>query len=446
MTRQSPRRRRALSALIGLICLQISVASSADVFVEADGVRVQLADQASIPDRAEADLEAGTFSVFADVGPNSAESSIAGTLVSLENVSGQSIVLPRGSFVVHVEGEIRIPPNIPSLGRGWSTIDAQLTLTAPGIGTSVASASLSAEIIGAIADPGPNTNIYQHSFVTNDVQGGVSVDGSGFLGFPNGIGEMVVEFTMPAVVIAPNETLQFRLQLTGSATGGAFGGGATTDYLYGGPGATLSLILPTGLQNALEDVTSTVTYNWITNNLFVDVPLDHWAHSFVETLVANGISRGCGSVTFCPGGDVTRAQMAVFLIRGTRDRAFVPPPATGNVFVDVSAGDFAADFIEQLFIDGITAGCGGNRFCPNDPVTRAQMAVFLLRAKYGSDYVPPPAEGLFDDVSPGDPAIDWIEQLLLEGITSGCGGESFCPNDAVTRAQMAVFLVRTFEL
>ena len=176
------------------------------------------------------------------------------------------------------------------------------------------------------------------------------------------------------------------------------------------------------------------------------MPLDHWAHSFIETLKASGISTGCGNDNFCPSGFVTRAQMAVFLIRGTRDSTFIPPPATGNVFLDVSAGDFAADFIEQLFIDGITGGCGGNNYCPADPVTRAQMAIFLLRAKYGSGYIPPPAEGLFDDVDPGHFAIDWIEQLLLEGITSGCGGDNFCPNASVTRAQMAVFLVRTFEL
>jgi hypothetical protein len=138
--------------------------------------------------------------------------------------------------------------------------------------------------------------------------------------------------------------------------------------------------------------------------------------------------------------------MAVFLIRAMRGSTFAPPPATGNLFLDVGAGDFAAAFIEQLFVDGITSGCGNGNFCPNDEVTRAQMAVFLLRAKYGSDYTPPPATGGFGDAPPGSFAADWIEQLAAEGITSGCGGGNYCPNAPVTRAQMAVFVVRAFAL
>ena len=74
------------------------------------------------------------------------------------------------------------------------------------------------------------------------------------------------------------------------------------------------------------------------------------------------------------------------------------------------------------------------------------MAVFLLRAKYGAGYAPPAATGVFADVPLGAFAVDWIEQLAIEGITSGCGGGNYCPGDSVTRAQMAVFLVRTFEL
>ena len=75
------------------------------------------------------------------------------------------------------------------------------------------------------------------------------------------------------------------------------------------------------------------------------------------------------------------------------------------------------------------------------------MAVFLLRAKHGSDYVPPPASGTaFGDVDLGYWAVSWVEQLAAEGITAGCGGGNFCPESSVNRAQMAVFLVRTFGL
>lgn len=196
----------------------------------------------------------------------------------------------------------------------------------------------------------------------------------------------------------------------------------------------------------LDDLEAVIFNLEVDAVVFNDVAENYWAINFIKILAARGITAGCGNGNFCPDDEVTRAQMAVFLIRAMRGSNFVPPPATGNLFLDVGAGDFAAAFIEQLFVDGITSGCGNGNFCPNDEVTRAQMAVFLLRAKYGSDYAPPPATGAFGDAAPGSFAADWIEQLAAEGITSGCGGGNFCPNAPVTRAQMAVFVVRAFEL
>jgi hypothetical protein len=180
---------------------------------------------------------------------------------------------------------------------------------------------------------------------------------------------------------------------------------------------------------------------------FADVdPATHFAFVFIETLERSGVTGGCGGDNYCPDDSVTRAQMAVFLERGMRGSDYVPPAAAGNVFLDIGAGDFAAAFIEQLFADGITGGCGGGNYCPNDPVTRAQMAIFLLRAKFGSGYTPPPATGQFGDVPLGSFAVEWVEALAAEGITGGCGGGNYCPGDPVTRAQMAVFLVRAFDL
>jgi len=179
---------------------------------------------------------------------------------------------------------------------------------------------------------------------------------------------------------------------------------------------------------------------------FADAPSGYWAFTFIEALARAGITAGCGGDNYCPTAPVTRAQMAVFLERGMNGSSFSPPAASGNVFLDVGAGDFAASFIEQLANDGITAGCGNNNYCPDAEVTRDQMAIFLLRAKYGSSYSPPPATGVFDDVDLGHWAVHWIEQLAAEGITAGCGGGNYCPDAQVTRDQMAVFLVRTFGL
>jgi hypothetical protein len=139
--------------------------------------------------------------------------------------------------------------------------------------------------------------------------------------------------------------------------------------------------------------------------------------------------------------------MAVFLLRATHGSGYVPPAASGAMFADVPAGHWAAAWIEQLAREGITRGCGGGGYCPEAPVDRAQMAVFLLRATRGSGYQPPAATGTaFTDVPLAHWAAAWIEELGREGITHGCGGGAFCPASAVSRAQMAVFLVRAFAL
>jgi hypothetical protein len=74
------------------------------------------------------------------------------------------------------------------------------------------------------------------------------------------------------------------------------------------------------------------------------------------------------------------------------------------------------------------------------------VAVFLLKAEHGAGYSPPPCEGLFPDVPCPGPFTDWIEQLVVEGISEGCGGGDYCPGEPVNRGQMAAFLVRTFAL
>ena len=141
--------------------------------------------------------------------------------------------------------------------------------------------------------------------------------------------------------------------------------------------------------------------------------------------------------------------MAVFLERGIHGSSY-NPPAVGNStgFTDVAPNYWAGAWIKQLVTEGITAGCGSGNYCPESPVTRAQMAVFLLRSKYGASYSPPAVGNStgFTDVDPTHWAGAWIKQLVAEGITAGCGTDTYCPESPVTRAQMAVFLVRTFNL
>jgi len=182
---------------------------------------------------------------------------------------------------------------------------------------------------------------------------------------------------------------------------------------------------------------------------FSDVPVNHPAWQYIESLYKAGITGGCATnpLRYCPEKTVTRAQMAIFLERGMNGSTFSPPSATGTRFNDVPASYWAASWVEQLAEDGITSGCGSGNYCPDYSVTRAQMAVFLLKAEHGKLYSPPAAGGsTFGDVPANHWAAAWIEQLAIEGITSGCGSNNYCPESPVTRAQMAIFLVRTFDL
>ena len=112
---------------------------------------------------------------------------------------------------------------------------------------------------------------------------------------------------------------------------------------------------------------------------FVDVPATSVFSEEITWLAASGITRGCDTegARFCPGDAVTRGQMAAFIAR-----AADLPEGSGRSFEDVAAGStFAAD-IDRLASAGVTQGCDpqGARFCPDDDVTRGQMAAFLHRA------------------------------------------------------------------
>jgi hypothetical protein len=182
---------------------------------------------------------------------------------------------------------------------------------------------------------------------------------------------------------------------------------------------------------------------------FADVPSGFWAESYIQRLYNAGVTGGCATspLRYCPGTAVTRDQMAVFLLKGKYGSSYLPPAVGDSTgFNDVPTTHWAAAWIKQLAVEGITGGCGGGNYCPGTAVTRDQMAVFLLKSEHGSSFAPPAASGVFTDVPTSHWAAAWIEQLAAEGITGGCGTGTYCPGTPVTRDQMAVFLVRTFAL
>ena len=231
-------------------------------------------------------------------------------------------------------------------------------------------------------------------------------------------------------------------------TGGAIASGqgtAAITFNSGIPGTTMLLsVVESAVACSSPAATAKVQVD------FLDVPPIHPFHDFVNTIARNGITVGCGDgTTYCPDAPNTRAQMAVFLLKSRYGFDHVPPPATGLIFLDVPAADPFAPWIEELFTLGVSTGCGGGNYCPLAPVTRAQMAVFLLKTLEGATYVPPAATGtIFGDVPLGAFAASWIEELYNRDITGGCQASPllYCPDKPDTRGQMAVFLTKTFTL
>lgn len=206
---------------------------------------------------------------------------------------------------------------------------------------------------------------------------------------------------------------------------------------------------------------------------FTDVPDTHPFYRFIETLLHSRITGGCTSSTYCPGNSLSRAQMAVFLARSmTGDDPGVPPrgtygtcsyycaPGGSSCFTDVAPSSFYCKYVHYLASQGVTAGCTPTMFCPDGTMTRAQMAIFLARILAGGDSGVPSSGSIgacsytcgnggnscFSDVSPTAPFCKHVHFIVSQGISSGCSPSQFCPFDPITRGQMAVFLVRAFNL
>ena len=165
------------------------------------------------------------------------------------------------------------------------------------------------------------------------------------------------------------------------------------------------------------------------------------------TLVRNEITVGVGGGNYGVAQNTKRQQMAVFLLKSKFGICYTPPPCTVPAFPDVPCSSNFAPWINELVAQGITTGCGGGNFCPDSPVNRQQMGVFLLKTLEGSGYTPPACTvATFPDVPCSNPFAPWIYELVARNITAGCGGGNYCPLTNANRGQMAAFLVKMFSL
>ena len=215
---------------------------------------------------------------------------------------------------------------------------------------------------------------------------------------------------------------------------------AVTEELSFSPPAgviyTVTLTVTTTDSRTLTDTVTLAVFGDLAGNQFIDEII--W-------LAQEGITTACSTepLRYCPDDPVTRAQMASFLVRALDLEAAEQPSG----FEDVDPDSLHASNIEALYAAEITTGCSTEplRYCPDDPVTRAQMASFLVRAL---DLEAAEQPSGFEDVNPDSVHASNIEALYAAEITTGCSTEPlrYCPDDPVTRAQMASFLHRARQL
>jgi FAD-dependent oxidoreductase family protein/S-layer family protein len=171
----------------------------------------------------------------------------------------------------------------------------------------------------------------------------------------------------------------------------------------------------------------------VDNNLFWDIAGSPFRGEIERSFLA-GVTFGCSPIYYCPSSPTTREVMAGFLAN-----ALSLPPTTRDYFADDESSPYE-DSINRVAAARITAGCGSGRFCPTGTVTRGQMAAFLAR----SFHLPLTTRDFFTDdetsIFEGE-----INRLAASGITAGCGGTKFCPNNIVSREQMAAFLWRALR-
>ncbi len=176
--------------------------------------------------------------------------------------------------------------------------------------------------------------------------------------------------------------------------------------------------------------------------IFTDVPPSAYYFDFTNLMAIDGITAGCSTnpPEYCPNDSITREQMAVFVVVSVIGGDSFAYTAK-PYFTDVPSNSPFFSFIQKLRDLGITAGCSATEFCPYDTVTRDEMAAFIIRSRYEATPFTYPATPYFSDEPPTDVFFPFVQKMAQDGITAGCGGGLYCPTQTLNRGQMAVFIV-----
>jgi len=172
---------------------------------------------------------------------------------------------------------------------------------------------------------------------------------------------------------------------------------------------------------------------------FIDVLPEFWAYDYIMAIDDADITSGYPDGTYRPTENVSRAQMAAFIIRAEfgEDFSYSPTPH----FSDISDTHWAFKYIQKMYDEGITTGYPDGTYRPSENVTRAQMATFIIRALFGDDF-DYELSPHFSDIPDTHWAFKYIQKMYDEGITTGYEDGTYRPAQNVSRAQMATFIAR----
>lgn len=186
---------------------------------------------------------------------------------------------------------------------------------------------------------------------------------------------------------------------------------------------------------------------------FADVPPAQLFYPYVETAIHHNIIAGCDITHYCPSGIVQRQQIAKMLCKAMEagNPGSCSPSACNSIFVDVPSSNPFCSFIEALYSYNITGGCQSSPllYCPSAGVRRDALAKFVCLSM---NHANPDSctiascTGIFSDVGSGNPFCSYIEAIYNLGIIIGCGTNTYCPGNYVTRDQITKFIVNAFHL
>lgn len=237
-----------------------------------------------------------------------------------------------------------------------------------------------------------------------------------------------------------NGAVRFRVEANGDAaprSGSITISGRPYMVTQSAAGCTFEV---TGPNAVLGGAASTVPYQL---NIVTAPGCDWTAMAYPSFPVITGTAsgRGSGKISFVLPQNDNAPRQGYITIGGQFWRFVQQSLVPVSPFSDVPAGYPFAGSISLLKANGLSAGCGDGQYCPEDPMTRAEMAAFIIRVLHGENFSYS-NQPLFTDVGPANQYFKYVQKLREIGITNGCTATTFCPDASVTRGQMAAFIIR----